>query len=73
MTWLAITLGAVGALVLVWWRTLVAVERRAKDKAETQAIRDTLAKTQAGSDAAAKAAQSGKTPDQILRDNDARW
>lgn len=68
----AIAVGVI-AVIVIWWRSLVAAERRAEDRAETKAIRDTLAKTQAGSKAAAKATQSGKTPDQIMRDNDAQW
>lgn len=73
MTTLYAIAAGVVAVILVWWRSLVAAERRAEDRAETKAIRDTLAKTQAGSKAASNAAQSGKAPDQILRDNDARW
>lgn len=73
MTTLYTILAGAVAVIVIWWRALVAAERRAEDRAETKAIRDTLAKTQAGANAAAKAAQSGKTPDQIVRDNDARW
>lgn len=68
----AIAVGVI-AVIVVWWRSLVAAERRAEDKAETKAIRDTLARTQAGNRAASEAASSGKSPEQIVRDNDAQW
>jgi hypothetical protein len=70
--WIMLALG--GALVL--WRAVAGIRKAERDKLESAQLRDTLKRTDAGRAAAQKAQQEirkGKTPAEIVRDNDGKW
>lgn len=59
----ALALAVAGLLAFLWGRA------RARDKAATRAAQA----AQRGHEAAARARTSGKSPEQIVRDNDGAW
>lgn len=66
--WLVAAIGALVVALGLYRRSL----SRGRDEAESGATRQTFARVEDGIDAVA-AVRNGKTPDQVVRENDAQW